>query len=478
MNTGFSLLGSISELFSSRTSNSKPRVDNKENTDVFKNSFEDKLKSSRKRVDEDKYESKNHDKDVDKLDSKKDKTSYEKENNKVDDSKKNIDRKDVKKNSNINEEEISDKAINIEGKEILKIDNENIVKIEDLSLEELNLEEEDLQELASVVDQLINLDEDVDKTQLMVLVDSLKEIGVDLQNLGIDADLTNKIEDIINPKMFMSMDSLNNSNTSNEDLNLEIEDLKNLDDGSELEELKTIIKNLKEQLKNEQTNVEGKEFAFKENVEEIAVTNKDVNTNLNNIGNLMKETAQNGQIEFDDLDFEQGDSKEDSNTNMASSIKFSSNISKTGTAKVNPTFENMVLKQVTEEIKLNVKKDISTLEMKLEPETLGKVTLRIALEKGVLNIKVLAEDDKVKETLENNIEELKSVLEEQGLSVDNLEVSVNDDSEFRRHRDILRAMSLNKSNSKNNFTLFDEEELSIEDIKNPYLNDDEFNEFA
>lgn len=466
MNTGFSLLGSISELFSSRTSNSKPKVDNKQKVDVFKDNFEDKLKSSKKRFDEDKYD----EKDINKLDEKNDKKSYEKvDNEKIDNNKNRIDKKALKNNSDTEDKELD--------KEIKK-DDQLILKMNDINVEDLKLQQEDLKKLESLIDQIKSLDEDVDKAQLMSLVDSLKEMKIDLQKLGIDSNLVNKIESMLNPKTLINIDSLNNKNISNEELNIEIEDLKNSQDNNELEELKVIIKNLKEELKEKQNNVDSKEIVGKENLKEVPVINKDTNINSNNIGNIIKEVSKNGQINFDDLDFEQSDSKEDSNTNMASSIKFASNISKTTNSKVNPTFENMVLKQVTDEIKLNIKKDISTLEMKLEPETLGKVTLRIALEKGALNIKVLAQDDKVKETLENNIEELKSVLEEQGLNVENLEVSVNDDSEFRRHRDILKAMSLNKNISKSDFTLFDEEELSIEDIKNPYLNEDEFNEFA
>lgn len=466
MNTGFSLLGSISELFSSRTSNSKPKVDNKQKVDVFKDNFEDKLKSSKKRFDEGKYD----EKDINKLDEKNDKKSYEKvDNEKINNNKNKIDKKSLKNNSDTEDKELD--------KEIKK-DDQLILKMNDINVEDLKLQQEDLKKLESLIDQIKSLDEDVDKAQLMSLMDSLKEMKIDLQKLGIDFDLVDKIESMLNPKTLINIDSLNNKNISNEELNIEIENLKNSQDNNELEELKVIIKNLKEELKEKQNNVDSKEIVGKENLKEVPVINKDTNINSNNIGNIIKEVSKNGQINFDDLDFEQSDSKEHSNTNMASSIKFASNISKTTNAKVNPTFENMVLKQVTDEIKLNIKKDISTLEMKLEPETLGKVTLRIALEKGALNIKVLAQDDKVKETLENNIEELKSVLEEQGLSVDNLEVSVNDDSEFRRHRDMLKAMSLNKSTSKNDFTLFDEEELSIEEIKNPYLNDDEFNEFA
>lgn len=466
MNTGFSLLGSISELFSSRTSNSKPKVDNKQKVDVFKDNFEDKLKSSKKRFDEDKYD----EKDINKPDEKNDKKSYEKvDNEKIDNNKNRIDKKALKNNSDTEDKELD--------KEIKK-DDQLILKMNDINVEDLKLQQEDLKKLESLIDQIQSLDEDVDKAQLMSLVDSLKEMKIDLQKLGIDSNLVNKIESMLNPKTLINIDSLNNKNISNEELNIEIEDLKNSQDNNELEELKVIIKNLKEELKEKQNNVDSKEIVGKENLKEVPVMNKDTNINSNNIGNIIKEVSKNGQINFDDLDFEQSDSNEDSNTNMASSIKFASNISKTTNSKVNPTFENMVLKQVTDEIKLNIKKDISTLEMKLEPETLGKVTLRIALEKGALNIKVLAQDDKVKETLENNIEELKSVLEEQGLNVENLEVSVNDDSEFRRHRDILKAMSLNKNISKNDFTLFDEEELSIEDIKNPYLNEDEFNEFA
>ncbi|MCT4584022.1 MAG: flagellar hook-length control protein FliK [Peptostreptococcaceae bacterium] len=469
MNTGFSLLGSISEIFSSRSSNQKPRVDNKDTKDVFKNNFEDKLSSSKKRVEKDKNVDK---KDIERFESKEDKKIDKKDlkanKKEIKDDNKYVSKKDIEDNK----KDIED----VDSLENMQVAIESDKELNDIvqALEGLNLNQEDIKQVNAIIDQILDSNEGIEKSELMVLVDSLKEFGIDLKSLDIGVDLTNKIENILNTDMNMAVNSLNKS----DELDLEIEDLKSLDDAKNLDDLKTVVKNIKEQLNKETNNLEGKEVVAQENLKEVAnITNKDMNI-TNNISNLVKDGIENSMAEFEDLDFEQGDSKEDSTTNLSSSIKFSSNVSKMGNAKVNSNFENMLLKQVTDEIKLNVKKDISTLEMKLEPETLGKVTLRIALEKGALNIKVLAEDDKVKETLENNIEELKSVLEEQGLSVENLEVSVNDDNEFRRHRDILRAMSLNKRNVKNDFTLFDEEELSIEDIKNPYLTDDKFNEFA
>ena len=63
--------------------------------------------------------------------------------------------------------------------------------------------------------------------------------------------------------------------------------------------------------------------------------------------------------------------------------------------------------------------------IKLKPNDLGKVTVKISIENGVMNAKFLADSIKVKETLESSLNNLKESLKEQGLQVQNLSVSVD-----------------------------------------------------
>jgi flagellar hook-length control protein FliK len=63
--------------------------------------------------------------------------------------------------------------------------------------------------------------------------------------------------------------------------------------------------------------------------------------------------------------------------------------------------------------------------IKLKPNDLGNVTVKISIENGVMNAKFLADSVKVKEALESNMNNLKESLKDQGLNVQELNVSVD-----------------------------------------------------
>ena len=84
-----------------------------------------------------------------------------------------------------------------------------------------------------------------------------------------------------------------------------------------------------------------------------------------------------------------------------------------------------VLKQVTEKMDVSLFDDKSEMVMKLKPDDLGKVTVKINLENGVISAKFLAESEKVKEILESNFNQLKDSLEKQGMMIQEFSVSVD-----------------------------------------------------
>lgn len=67
---------------------------------------------------------------------------------------------------------------------------------------------------------------------------------------------------------------------------------------------------------------------------------------------------------------------------------------------------------------------ITSLSMQLNPENLGKVTVELATKEGVVSAKVIAETQAAKEALEANLANLKSNLEQQGIKIADVEVTV------------------------------------------------------
>jgi len=83
-----------------------------------------------------------------------------------------------------------------------------------------------------------------------------------------------------------------------------------------------------------------------------------------------------------------------------------------------------VTDQVMTRIKIMAGEGKQEMEMELKPESLGKLTLKIIHEKGEILAKITAENERVRQILESNLQMLKDSLEENGFSVQSLTVSV------------------------------------------------------
>jgi flagellar hook-length control protein FliK len=83
-----------------------------------------------------------------------------------------------------------------------------------------------------------------------------------------------------------------------------------------------------------------------------------------------------------------------------------------------------IINQIVKKAEIVFNEALPEMRMQLEPENLGKLTLKIAVEKGLITAKFVAESYEVKKTIESNFNELKDMLQEKGLTVQNLSVSV------------------------------------------------------
>ena len=85
---------------------------------------------------------------------------------------------------------------------------------------------------------------------------------------------------------------------------------------------------------------------------------------------------------------------------------------------------NEILNQMLEKMKVDVRANISEVRMTLSPENLGDVSLKIVTERGIVTAMFLAENERVKEIIENNFNILKDSLEKQGIEISSLSVEV------------------------------------------------------
>ncbi len=87
-----------------------------------------------------------------------------------------------------------------------------------------------------------------------------------------------------------------------------------------------------------------------------------------------------------------------------------------------------ILSQIIGEAQVILSEGKSEMIMDLKPESLGKLSLKLITEKGIVMAKFVAENQQVMQVLESNMQLLKDSLQKQGLAVADFTVSVRQES--------------------------------------------------
>ena len=89
------------------------------------------------------------------------------------------------------------------------------------------------------------------------------------------------------------------------------------------------------------------------------------------------------------------------------------------------TFEaREIMQQILDYIKVSVKPDMTSLQMQLNPEELGTIQIEVSNKNGMLTAQFTTQDESVKAIIESQLIQLKENLNEQGLKVQAVEVTV------------------------------------------------------
>ena len=144
------------------------------------------------------------------------------------------------------------------------------------------------------------------------------------------------------------------------------------------------------------------------------------------------------------------------------------------------TYERIqdIVNQVRDQVRISVNQETTTMEMQLNPESLGKVGLHIESRAGNVTAQFFAQDESVRAALESQVAELRRSLTEQGIKVENVEVTLASrefDSNFLNgqqgntdhptEEEEMRAVRLRRINlAAGNLEEIPEEELSEEEI--------------
>jgi len=139
---------------------------------------------------------------------------------------------------------------------------------------------------------------------------------------------------------------------------------------------------------------------------------------------------------------------------------------------VNEQIQNFA--KIVDEMRVAFRGNKTSFDIKLEPESLGKLSVRINSENGVFNASFFVDSQKAKQAIENELHILRQSLIEQGVNVQEINVQVGQSNqETNYHQNIMEAINFSKKGG----VRLSADELVFEEVINPYmLGDEMFND--
>lgn len=288
-----------------------------------------------------------------------------------------------------------------------------------------------------------------------------------MEQFGLNAEeLTNKLEEFgMEPAELFTKDGLksfflkmNDATVSdlivNEDLNMHLQSFMS-DVSDELEVLESLATDLDAVLTDEEIQsvlkqvvpeLEGDEVSsqimVKDYVEpisdepEVIITNEkpqeapEVESSLNNTNSQSEKQEQESV-------FKQTTKQETTTTEQVSSKQTTfenpilqaiqnavNNVEATVTAE-QPVQQVDIVRQIVEQVRVNMNQQTTSLELQLYPEHLGRIQINVVSKDGVMTASIVAETEAAKQAIEGGLLNLKEAMQQQELKVEAIEVMVS-----------------------------------------------------
>ena len=158
-------------------------------------------------------------------------------------------------------------------------------------------------------------------------------------------------------------------------------------------------------------------------VEEVTVeTEASVNEEL-----VTEETLNdnaNGQMEGKKQDTEQFETEEVINVNAVRPEDFAVRLTEDLSAKVGERQAITIVRQVVEQVSVQTKQGMTTMELQLYPAHLGRVVVQLVSKDGNVTAQITAETEAAKNALEGQLTLLKENLVNQGVKIESVEVTI------------------------------------------------------
>lgn len=169
---------------------------------------------------------------------------------------------------------------------------------------------------------------------------------------------------------------------------------------------------------------ENAEFDAAETVDNtVTVVVQDANSS-----NPQKETQQDMSMRDDSEMLQGDDSLVPTHATMAETFtdRLSQALEKSSGMKGQSVTQtmNQIVEQVVRQVRIRVMPETTSMELRLNPASLGRVNITVAASAGIATATMVVENQMAKEALESQMIHLKEAFNEQGLKVDEVEVTV------------------------------------------------------
>lgn len=302
-------------------------------------------------------------------------------------------------------------------------------------MQQLGIQSEDLLQPQQVKNLVLGLEGDTEGSSMLTdenLFMTVNELFGTLQDFESDlrADMDmgqDEIQKIV--QQFSNISSSQQSEKKQENASLDVE----LPKFTDVKDLYAVEKNLSNVIRNDKESQSDNINIVSQNMSE------QLNSKTQN--NVFMEAEQKRQML---LDAETeivplGNEKQESNGTesqlngqnnsfLQNFIQNNAQASEVQMQETQSTFEMQntteLIDQIVEYMKVQVKSDVSQLEMQLHPESLGTLTIHLTAKEGVMTAQFTTQNEDVRAIIQSQIVELKQNLEAQGLKVSAVEVTV------------------------------------------------------
>lgn len=269
-----------------------------------------------------------------------------------------------------------------------------------------------------------------------------------------DEKLTNNLTEIINEITQLVNETAQNIQIPVEQLVEEFENRINRENSGNLDNLDNVqtVKTVIDESTGKQITVTLEDNRVKDTSTEYIKSDESVNAEIVT-GNDVTNDSNTSKKQFSD----NGEHAFSSNllNNLTESLTNSIDTTSTFSETYGVSTADVV-NQLIDSIRLNVNVDTTTMEIQLTPENLGKINLSVAASKdGVITATITAQNEAVKAVIESQLVQLREALNNQGLKVTDVEVTIAGQA-FDRNAENNNGNGTQKQRSNRKFREIDE----------------------